>query len=55
MFHFFEIVNKGHLKCSMSTIKNDKISLHCHFNKTINGPGTGFQSPTLNQKHIGNV
>ena len=29
----------------MSTIKNGQISLSCHFNKIIKGPGTSFQSP----------
>ena len=35
----------------MSTIKNGQISLYCHFNKIIKGPGTNFQSPELNQKY----
>ena len=35
----------------MSAIKNGHISLHCHFNKIIKGPGTSFQSPVLSQKH----
>ena len=39
----------------MSTIKNDQISLYCHFNKIIKGPGTSFQFPALNQKHVRNV
>ena len=39
----------------MSTIKNDQISLYCHFNKIIKGPGTIFQSPAVNQKHVRNV
>ena len=38
----------------MSTIKNGQISLYCHFNKIIEGPGTSFQS-TLSQKHVRNV
>ena len=38
--HFFGKVNKGHFK--MSTIKNDQISLYCHFNKIIKGPGTSL-------------
>ena len=29
----------------MSTIKNGQISLYCHFNKTVKGPGTTFQFP----------
>ena len=28
----------------MSAIKNGQISLYCHFNKIIKGPGTSFQS-----------
>ena len=36
----------------MSTIKNDQISLHCHFNKIIKEPGTSFQSPALRQKYV---
>ena len=36
-------------------MKNGQISLYCHFNKIIKGPGTSFQSPALNQKHIKNV
>ena len=36
-------------------MKNGQISLYCHFNKIIKGPGTSFQSPALNQKHIRNV
>ena len=39
----------------MSTIKNGKISLYCHFNKIIKQPRTCFQSPALRQKHIKNV
>ena len=39
----------------MSTIKNGQISLYCHFNKIIKGPGTSFQSPALSQKHDKNV
>ena len=51
--HYFEKVNKGHLK--MLTYKNGQIFLYYRFNKTIKGPGTSFQSPTLNQRHIRNV
>ena len=39
----------------MSTIKNDQISLYCHFNKIIKELGTSFQSPALSQKHVTNV
>ena len=39
----------------ISTIKNGQISLHCHFNKIIKGPGTSFQSPALSQKYVINV
>ena len=38
----------------MPTIKNGQISLYCHFNKIIEGPGTSFQSPALSQKHVRN-
>ena len=39
----------------MSTIKNDQISLYCHFNKVIKGSGTSFQSPELRKKHARNI
>ena len=39
----------------MLTIKNGEISLYCHFNKIIKGPGTIFQSSALSQKHDKNV
>ena len=39
----------------MSAIKNGQILLYCHFNEMITGPGTSFQSPALNQKHVTNV
>ena len=39
----------------MSTIKNGQISLYCHFNKIIKGPGTNFQRLALSQKHLRNV
>ena len=39
----------------MSTIKNDQISLYCHFNKIIKGWGTSFQFPALSQKHVRNI
>ena len=31
------------------------ILLYCQFNKIIQGPGTSFQFPALNQKHVRNV
>ena len=40
VFHFY-----GTFKTS--TIKNDQISLHCHFKKIIKGSRTNFQSPAL--------
>ena len=43
-------MNKGQLK-----IASGEISLHCHFNKIIKGPGTSLQSPALSQKHIRTV
>ena len=39
MFHYFEEVNKGYLKML----------------NVMKGPGTSFQSPALNQKHVRNV
>ena len=36
-------------------MKNGLISLYCRFYKIIKGPGTGFQSPALNQEHIKNL
>ena len=36
----------------MSFIKNDQISLHCHFNKIKKGPGTSFQSPAVSQNML---
>ena len=39
----------------MSTNKNGQISLYCHFDKIIKGPGTSFQSPAMNRKHARNV
>ena len=39
----------------MSTMKNGQISLYCRFDKIMKGPGTSFQSPAMNQKHIRNV
>ena len=35
----------------MSNMKNGQILLCC-FNKIMKGPGTSFQSPAFNQKHI---
>ena len=45
VFHFFEKVNKGHLKM---------VNLN-YFNKIIKEPGTCFQSPALSPKHVINV
>ena len=39
----------------MLTIKDGQISLYCHFNKIIKGPGTSFQSPAFSQKQVKNV
>ena len=39
----------------MSTIEIGQISLYCHFNKIIKGPGTSSQSAALSQKHVRNV
>ena len=39
----------------MSTIKNGQILLYCHFDKTLKEPGTSFQSPGFNQKHVRNI
>ena len=39
----------------MSAIKNGQISLYCHFNKIIQGPGTSFQSAELSQENVRNV
>ena len=39
----------------MSTIKIDQVSLHCHFDKIIKGPGTSFQSQALSQKRVRNI
>ena len=39
----------------MSTIKNGQILLYCHFDKIIKGPGTSFQPPAFNQKHVRNI
>ena len=47
MFHFFEKTDKA--------IKNGQISLYCHFDKIVKGPGTSLQSPALSQKHIKRV
>ena len=55
VFHYFENVNKGHLNMSMSTMKNSQILLYCYFNNIIEGSGTSFLSPALNQKYIRNV
>ena len=47
---FFEKVNKGYLKMGNFNYKNDQISLYCHFNEIIKGPGTSFQFPAFGQK-----
>ena len=39
----------------MSTIKNGQISLYCHLNKIIKGPGPILQFSALSQKHVRNV
>ena len=39
----------------MSTITHGQILLYCHFNKIMKGPGTSFQAPALNQKHVRDV
>ena len=39
----------------MPTIENDYISPYYHFNKIIKRPGTSFQIPAVNQKHVRNV
>ena len=39
----------------MSPMKNDWISQHCHFNKTMKGPGTSFQTSAWSQKYVRNV
>ena len=39
----------------MSTIKNDQISLYCHFIKIKKRPGTSFQPPVVNQKYVRKV
>ena len=39
----------------MSAIKNDPISLYCHFNKVIKRSETSFQLSALSQKHVRNV
>ena len=39
----------------MSTIKNDQISLYCHFNKIMKRRGTSSHSLAVNLKHVRNV
>ena len=39
----------------MFTVKNGQISLYCHFDETIKGPGTSSQPLALSQKHARNV
>ena len=36
-------------------MKTGQILLYCRLNNIIEGSGTSFQSPGLNQKHIRNV
>ena len=36
-------------------MKHGQILVYLCFNKIIKGPGTSFQSPGLNEKHIKNV
>ena len=55
MFHYFENVNKMHLKMLNVNCENGQISLYCRFNKIMKGSETSFKSPALNQKHIRNV
>ena len=55
VLHFLEMMNKGELKMINTTTKIWQISLYCHFNKIIKGPGTSFQSIALSQKHVRNV
>ena len=55
MFHFFEKVNKRHLKTETSTIEHDQILLYDHFNKIVEGLGTGFEFPALGQKLVRNI
>ena len=39
----------------MSTDKNGKVLLYCHYNKIIKWRGTTFQSPASSEKHVRNV
>ena len=39
----------------MSIIKDGQILLYWNFSKIVKDPGTNFQSPALNQKHVRNV
>ena len=52
VFHFFEKVNKGHLKMINAKYQNGKISQYCHFNKIIKGCWTVFHSPAFSQKYV---
>ena len=47
--------DKGQLKMVNVNFKNGQILLYRHINEIIKGPGTSFQSPALNQKHVRNV
>ena len=54
-FHFFEKVNKEHLKgVNVNYQKWPDLAI-LSFSKIIKGPGTSFQSPALSQKHVRNV
>ena len=54
-FIFLKMWITGNYKWWMSTMKNDQMSLYCHFNKIIKGPATSFQSPAFSQKHAWNI
>ena len=42
MFHFFEKVNKEHLKLVNVEYKNSQLSLYYHFNEILKKPKTSF-------------
>ena len=55
VFDYFEKVNEGHLKMlNVNCEKWPNFAIFL-FNKITKGPGTSFQSPALNQKHVRNV
>ena len=54
-FIFLKKQIRDNQKFYMSTIEHGQISLYCHYNKFIKGPGTSFQSPALNRKHVRNA